>query len=180
MTPSGWGDAAQERDAGHDEMQARVYRDLLRMTEAKEFVIRRRVNQFSSERKDFIANYVEVERPFVADGRLIGFADIAVQFKHEEEYGHTKEIRRTIWWLYYEIKPRIYSVGAVIRQCKATEINAGRAQTAAQRARSGSSEGTGFDVMAVVYDDDPKTELLRELYPSVFRLGRKSSEENVV
>lgn len=62
-TPSGWYEDARRRDAGHDEMQARVW-GLLRSKEGY--------------------SKVSVERPSIENGRIIGFADAASMFRGEQ------------------------------------------------------------------------------------------------
>jgi hypothetical protein len=158
MTPSGWGDDAQSRDAGHDEMQARSYRDWRKRIE----------DSFTLDgdgKKKFVADTVYVEHPFMDAGRLIGFADIAVRFVADDEW---------FWW-YEEIKPRIYSVGAVIRQCLATEVSAQRAIKSSRRGNGYHGRAPDFVVYAVVYRDDPKAALLRELHPSTICISRESA-----
>jgi hypothetical protein len=173
MTPSGWGDDAQSRDAGHDEMQAHEFRGMLKMIDSKQFVINRPRNGYVAESVPFVASYAEVEWPFEAAGRLIGFADIAVQFL-EVDSEKTTQSPRSDWWFYLEIKPRIYSVGAVIRQCKATAINAARSVPVNHR---GTTQRDRFEVWAVVYQDDPKALLLQELYPYVLPQKREVALE---
>jgi hypothetical protein len=161
MTPSGWGDDAQVRDRGHDEMQARFYREWLGLIKKK--TITRPV--FGTDR-EFVCVAAHVEVPFTESsrhgtGRLLGFADVAVTFGHEDTRGVKPSYT---WWRFYcEIKPVIYSVGAIIRQCKATEILAKR----------GGIEW--FDVYAIVYEDDPKAALLEELYPQTVRISREAT-----
>jgi hypothetical protein len=162
MTPSGWGDDARGRDAGHDEMQARVYREWLADVESKKILVR---PIFGTDR-EFVCSDVIVEKPFTersqhSIGRLLGFADVAVGFLHvDARYEKPSHIW---WWVFFEIKPVIYSVGAVIRQCIATEITAHRAGI------------RGFDVNAVVYADDPKADLLKELHRTTILIRREGA-----
>lgn len=83
--------------------------------------------------------------------RVLAFADIAVC--QVDDTGRKS-------WAFIELKPRIHSCGALIRQCKAIEM-------AAKRAGIGDCR-----VTACVYDDDPKLELLRSLYDDVLALPR--------
>jgi hypothetical protein len=158
MTPSGWGEDAQGRDAGHDEMQARCYRDWLKRIE----------KGFTLGGSKFLADKVYVEHPFTDAGRLIGFADIAVRFVADGD-------RPEWFWWYEEIKPRIYSVGAVIRQCEATEVNALRAIKSSRRANGYHRREPDFVVYAIVYEDDPKAALLKELYPTTIPISREAT-----
>jgi hypothetical protein len=146
MTPSGWHDDAYQRDAGHDEMQAAWWREVRNDPEP---TITRKVGY---ARLEFSYIGTWVEHPLVAAGRLIGFVDVATLYRSTDiENEHDWRKRRYYeWWLFYEIKPRIHSVGAVIRQLEATNILAARAEL-------------HCDVLAVVYKDDPKLELLTEL-----------------
>ena len=95
-TPSGWHDDAQHRDAGHDEMQAAVWRWL--STQEGE--------------RDGDLTWVQVEYPFIAreryGTRIVAFGDVVAY-------------SRSGVYLIYEVKPIIHSVGAVIRQLSAIE-----------------------------------------------------------
>ena len=66
------------------------------------------------------------------------------------------------WHIFFEVKPKIYSVGSVIRQCEALMYAA---------ARSGNRH---CDVVPIVYRDDPSADLLRELCPGNGDLGQAS------
>lgn len=150
MTPSGWhDDAMRNRDAGHDEMQAAEWR---RAKDACHSPI-------THQGKTFFFVNAWVEKPFILAGRVIGFADVGLLYESQETEKE-KEWRLKVppsrpykpdrWWVFLEVKPRILSVGAVIRQCIATEYTAERA-------------GLSCEVWAAVYKDDPKTALLIEM-----------------
>lgn len=166
MPPSNWHDS--NKDAGHDEMVAdihRYYRD--RLKRADPYTISRT----TYSEKTFYFKYVEIERPFIG-GRypqVLGFCDIALLFETrqiDEKHEYTKT-RATYspdqWWMFLEVKPIIYSVGSVIRQCKATKHLATRCDI------------THCNVYPVVCRDDPKTELLEELYYCVQKWDRPTS-----
>lgn len=141
LTPSGWHNDAYGRDASHDEMQAAWWRFI---PYASESSIRRKAYLTES---DYAYVGTWVEYPFTIAGRLIGFADVGVLYQSEEADGNNHYRR---FWKFYEIKPVIYSVGALIRQVKATKILAERADLTCE-------------VSAVVTSTDPKLDLLCEL-----------------
>lgn len=152
MTLSGWSES--ERDAGHDELQAEVYRFLKRAEPATTKIAARG----GAPDRVFRRASIEVEYPFVRENRVIGFADVC-EVWHEE-----KTDRLTVGGVLYkvfEIKPRIYSVGAIIRQCKATRqlmLSVGNYHN------SGWSGPALCRVTAVVPHDDPKVALLKEMF----------------
>jgi hypothetical protein len=148
-TPSAWGDAAQDRDAGHDAFQADVYRYWINNIGNEAAVLTRHIRD---QEFTFVVDKVRIEFPFTENGRLIGFADVAVQLLSSH----------VPWWLYFEIKPRIGSVGALIRQCRATEVLVRRS------GNNGAGWRENFQVLATVYQDDPKLALLQELYGEVW------------
>jgi hypothetical protein len=137
-SPSDWHDDTTGRDAGHDAMQLDLWRFLNHQrVERKEF----------SNSGQIIDCQAEVPIIDPRSGRVLAFADIGVQHRHPvtgEEY-----------WRFMELKPRIYSCGGLIRQCRAIQI-------AAERGGLGSCR-----VTAVVFKNDPKIEMLREMYPDV-------------
>lgn len=166
MSPSGWhDDAVRNRDAGHDEMQAAVWRhwtsgeppfDLLCRNETQYQLVRtilefpiREIEHNRWDRKEYNT------------GRIRSFADVAVKWASLEtdeqkairtERPPVREYDPKSYFMFYEIKPKIYSVGAIIRQCYAfSDI----AQAAKYK----------FQVNVVVYRDDPKLDLFEELCP---------------
>ena len=126
MPPSGWHD--QTRDSGHDEMQIAVF----------EFL-----------KKSFDPAWVDprvfMEVPLVirtrAGDRITGFADLAVSY--------SEGTRDTNRWRLFELKPRIYSIGALIRQVRAIR-HAGQA----------SFPMASVHVSAVVFKHDPLADQL--------------------
>ena len=140
LTPSGWHDDAYRRDAGHDEMQARCWR-----------LVQEDQTPIQHGRVQYAYYGAFVEYPFTDRGRLIGFADVAVVYQSEETKSTSYGTFYKRYYRFYEIKPRIHSVGAVIRQCKATRILASR------------SGFENFTVAAVIRSGDPKKELLCEM-----------------
>jgi hypothetical protein len=162
MTPSGWGDDAPS-DAGHDEMQVRVYRDELRRAEKGSTITR----LIDAKPYEFVTCYAELEMPIIAKGRAIAFVDVAVQHYCDDK-GLSEE-NRLFWW-FLEVKPVIRSIGSVVRQCKAIDAVV---KHNGPRNRGGRLIMRG-DVFAVVYEDDPKSGLLLEMYPYTFRLPRSA------
>lgn len=152
LTPSGWHDDARTRDAGHDDMQAEQYRHFV-----SEIGWRIKRPVFGAEMEFELVRTI-VEFPFIANDRCIGFADLGLQFQADDN-GY--------WWWFIELKPVIYSVGAVIRQCRATIIQANRAGFSRKEHRGFSD----FEVIPAVYRHDPKAALLHELEPSTVVLS---------
>jgi hypothetical protein len=147
-TPSGWHDDARGRDAGHDEMQLRHFR----------WWCRRKGQVFAGKHHEgWIIGDAYCELPIVLRGRIVAFVDVGIVLHHPDD----KSLQH---FLLAEIKPKIESVGAVVRQLRAIEHAAGA-----------SMEGTynTFAAAAVVYEDDPKLNLLRETGVSVVSLTRE-------
>jgi hypothetical protein len=141
-SPSRWHDDASDRDAGHDAMQLHWLKVALKDVETGSKVMP--------------AVWTGAEYPFTASGRIIGFADIATRFQEPEH--DDKQKTRDEFWIFYELKPRIYSVGAVIRQVTATEYVAKR------HFKEWRGPRPSFAVIPVVYVDDPKLGMLREMF----------------
>lgn len=157
MTPSGWHDDAQSRDAGHDKMQAGVYRFLDKSEK-----------QISVKDGDKLETYdrigIEFECPFYSDGRIITFVDVCLLFRKSDD---KKQARYDEVILCYEIKPKIYSVGAVVRQCHATAHAVSRGSIYSRGGQSALEKKPTVHVMPVVPHDDQKLDLLAEFWPRV-------------
>lgn len=152
MTPSRWHDDAHGRDAGHDEMQAAVFRFLRERP--------RLINAGAEEEKPYVRHKIEVEYAFEEAGVLFGFADICdIYVKDLERSAYTET-----YYFVYEIKPRITSVGGLIRQCRATFITALRSGGISSGWGTPSRRAPRVMVIPVVPRDDPKIELLKEMY----------------
>jgi len=152
MTPSGWENDTRGRDAGHDELQLTLWRYL-----------KKRPTEPIQTKNDgtFSRVSVTVEHPFMVKGIPIAFADVCEVFRSDQ-------VTYDNYWNYryvaYEIKPRIYSVGGIIRQCMALEVAI---------ERSGPTRASGKKpeavVVPVVLRSDPKAEMLKEMYgPNVW------------
>jgi|GEM_PF-2782715 len=152
-TPSGWHDDASDRDAGHDQMQLQMLRywrsDKLEPIEREIF----------SKKYTFVRQIVWAEFPFTSHasrGRIMGFADIAVRYRAADD---------SLYWLqFYELKPRIGSVGSLIRQCEAV---ANLAELAGFK---------HFEVLPAVYSDDPKAIIFEEMHGRLVFLPRPGAE----
>src|SRR6185437_1956134 len=142
MTPSAWHDDAP-KDAGHDKMQA----DFVRYYRGKIGGATMKVT-YEKDPTDVPLSRVIAEFPISAPGNrgIIAFADVALRYDN----GYPAAFR------FVELKPRIRTVGGLVRQCRAIEYAAGS---------GGLREA---EVIACVFDDDPKLDLLRELYPHVW------------
>lgn len=148
LTPSGWHDDASNRDAGHDELQAAVYRWLVKCgPKFKRFM---RCNKPSEYHREG----VEIEAPLLLKGSVLCFTDVCATFRHTPDRGRDEYLLEI-----FEIKPRISSVGGVIRQCKHMAILANR-----WRPRDSDYHIPQVIVRAVVPYDDPKISLLSEMY----------------
>lgn len=151
MTPSQWHDDARNRDAGHDDMQIAIF-DYLR--------------DLPAEREAGVRQGVWFEHPFARDGRVVAWADILEVWDPKPVASGTypKPKQR---YVIFEVKPKIYSVGAVIRQCEALEI----AISATFRART--DGGPDIKVMPIVKHDDPKLSALRHVYHAIAWNGER-------
>lgn len=147
--PSAWDAAARARGAGHDEMQEAVYEWLTGQLDTLEPI------RFDG--RTFVPGVVTIEYPLRRDsdfGDIVAFADIAVIYAwvHSGREGRNLTEpgafdRRDFFFVFYELKPDIRSVGGLIRQCVAL------AHVATQCRYQCS-------VYPVVYHDDPKLPLL--------------------
>jgi len=165
-TPSGWHDDARKRDAGHDEMQATVLRQWRFRSNPL------MVTLLPDKQRAFYVQYVEAESPLLSiHGHLAGFADVAIWLtSRESEEERAERIARQQGdyqprrlWVFMEVKPRIDSVGAIIRQCRATKLLA-KAHIRHISRDDHSYPAIQFMVWATVYEDDPKTDLLLDVY----------------
>lgn len=112
-TPSGWHDVGRERDSGHDEMQLWVWRWMRRPDNHSP-----RKFEKDSQRRDadlFLFDGAWPEMEIVVDDRIVAFADVGERWVCRNPF--IGKIRYA--FVAYEIKPVIYSVGAVLRQCTA-------------------------------------------------------------
>jgi hypothetical protein len=150
MTPSGWHDDARNRDAGHDEMQLAVRNYLL--------------GEKRSDCNGVARTHVLFEYPFIRRGQIIAWGDVVELWQDE------KGTRACAVW---EIKPKIYSIGAVIRQCVALNIAVRDALT---DRHSGRCEARVV-VHPVVKSGDPKLSMLRDVTTAFGWDGKRMSAE---
>jgi hypothetical protein len=135
LSPSDWHDTAWKRDAGHDEMQIGIakYLRTLPLADLKK---------------------IEIEFPFDRKGRVFCFADICEMSAKKSDRPDVEDF----FYSCYEIKPRIDSIGAVIRQVKAFKI-------ATEEWRPDwlmRKDTIVFRVLCVVPASDPKAQMLHE------------------
>jgi len=165
LTPSGWhDDAVRSRDAGHDEMQAEVWRHW--SIDDPPFTVLSRKEQnyeFNGAFVEFPVRGSERDRwshEIYHTGRIRSFADVAVRWisvesdedKERRNKPPVKAYVPKFYYVFYEVKPKIYSVGATIRQCYSFSDVA-------------QASDYKFEVRIVVYRGDPKIELLKEICP---------------
>ena len=150
MTPSGWHDDAKNRDAGHDEMQIAVF-DYLRDHQDEQREIAGEV---------YVRCGVHFEYPLMRDGKILAWADVAAIWEAKNA-SYPEDIYIEI----FEIKPTIYSVGAVVRQCIALEYAAVRCGQYDRK--SGRRQSVLAGVIPVVRVDDPKLDVLRHVHCAV-------------
>jgi hypothetical protein len=138
-TPSGWHDDAMHRDAGHDAMQHELWK-WLKLTPQWKYLP-------ANVDPETVRKSVEFEMPFHSNAdryypsAVIAFADVGEVW---ECNGCTR------WLTLYEVKPKIGSVGAVVRQCEALRNTLG-------------NYTKNFRVIAVVPHDDPKLAMLSDV-----------------
>jgi len=149
MTPSQWHDDVRNRDAGHDAMQIAVFDYLRDMpTGPSPFY----------ECNGYERTGVYFEMPFRGGGHILAWGDVVEVWQQivtpHEGYSYTKK-KYVVW----EIKPKIYSVGAVVRQCVALE-------DIAKSALMTDRGPTQYDVLIIpaVTSDDPKLGELRHVH----------------
>src|SRR5580765_6228563 len=147
MTPSQWHDDARYRDAGHDEMQIAVF-DYLRDK-------REDPQKIGQEEYDRVC--VHFEYPFMRDGKILAWGDVVAVWEAKNA-----SWPEDLYLEIYEIKPRIYSVGAVVRQCIALSYAAVRCGQYDRK--SGRRQSVMAGVVPVVQADDPKINALRHVH----------------
>jgi hypothetical protein len=105
MTPSEAHDSAWKREAGHDEMQLAVANNL-----AARSLRHATGDSVTSYRAVGVRHEVLFQR---REGRAF-FVDTVITYRPS---GNIDDCGPTVHWL-LEIKPKIYSAGALLRQCK--------------------------------------------------------------
>lgn len=108
----------------------------------------------------------EFEYPIEKDGRILGFIDVWARFSRARPrlhridspdfFKYKEEIEEVT--LAFECKPQIRSAGEVVRQLK---LYAHLLE--------------GHRATAVVYEDDPKLEALKAMWPYIVRLKRPNA-----
>jgi len=160
MTPSGWHDDARNRDAGHDEMQIAVF----------DYLQDKPVLHGMDGYNDRIGLYFE--SPFYVRGHIVAWGDIVELWEKPER--ETWKRRRYIVW---EIKPKIYSVGAVIRQCRSLvdAVEAANKDSVSHRRAPSSISYDDPIVIPIVQSDDPKLSMLRHVRHAITWDGERLS-----
>jgi len=143
LTPSGWHDAARRRDAGHDAMQHLVWR-----------VLQDGVGDVTD---GYVLRDVVAEFPIYVSGgpkRILAFADIARIWYHENG-----NCRLDL----FEIKPRIDTIGGILRQCETLQAM---------------TRGTPRVTQIIcVWKSDPKLAMLQDLAQGRFLIMALSKPE---
>lgn len=152
MTPSEAHDSAWRREPGHDEMALAVLREV--RAQWPTLRVRRR---HSNEPDEAPLEWSGAEVLFHTDKGHRWFADIALRFDRPRE-PRTDRLQEPHWRI-LEIKPRIHSAGALIRQLRVQEENA----LGLKPIGSSYSRPT-CDVLPVVRSDDPLAQLVADLW----------------
>lgn len=143
MTPS---DYSNGNSLEHDRMQADVL-DYIREHGMKETMFQRRGNEIPMIR---VGVWPEVA--IKVNGTLRGFIDILERWEPADKSAP----HAVSGYLAYEIKPRLTTIGGLIRQMRAEEL-------LIEQWRSGTS-GLEVRTMPIVMHDDPEIPLLRRLW----------------
>jgi hypothetical protein len=146
MTPSGWHDATNDRDAGHDDMQLAVYEWAKTRHDEKRIEL--------GEHGFFELSSVEVEYPFHARNTIAAFADVCEVWRSVEANYHRFY---QFYFVAFELKPRIRSVGGLIRQCVALSHHI-------ENHHQPNQKSPLCVIIPVVPHEDPKLPTLRKLY----------------
>jgi hypothetical protein len=157
MTPSAAYASAEGRDAGHDDFQKAVFDDL---TDGRMSKITRKIH--STERA-FKLHSFWVEHPIVIGDRIVAFTDVVLRFTHNSETHHKAggSFKHNYeHYLLFELKPKIHSVGAIIRQCRALQHNG-------KLSFRKDFDVSGVEAWAVVPKSDPKIGDLKSMFKAV-------------
>lgn len=155
MSPSEAHDSAWQREPGHDEMQLRV------MQAAAEWMPTVCVVGDSGDQQQEMQLIEIAAEQRLAAGKTGPSCFVDVLLVYQERRNQTAgprgyRLRRHFRLL--EIKPRIYSAGALLRQ-----LSVLRSHAATWARGDGSNAGRTFDVFPVVRSDDPLAQMLADL-----------------
>ena len=146
--PSSWHDDAQGRDAGHDDMQLHILNSIGGLLP-------------TVEHKDHVYTFARAyaEAPCISGGSIIAFTDVLAKYTRDEPNPQLgpKATRTLTHRIHLEIKPKIYSAGACVRQAYALEH-------AIKKARTGDYWASD-EIVIAVWADDPKLAVLRGISP---------------
>lgn len=150
MTPSQYGEG---RSLEHDRMQADVLEHLRKHMDGKEIT-------YKYYGEEFVMQSVAVwpEVMLSAGKTVLGFVDILQKWQPRNAEEKLKSRGPTVYYL-YEIKPRITTVGGLIRQMQAETALVER-----WHEQIGIAGGCKTRVFPVVKHDDPEVGLLRRLW----------------
>lgn len=157
MTPSAWHNDAMSRDAGHDEMQFAFWQSLIEDGQNTIRVLRNKPDKDGNTSDEYARYNIQFEFEFIHRGKLLGFGDVVEQFWRK---GDSTSSLPILYWRIYEIKPKVHSVGGVVRQARALK----RISDAAMDKGNGhKSFESWVRVITVVPWDDPKIDMLRSV-----------------
>lgn len=147
MTPSEAHESAWQRDSSHDEMTI-ACRDILEKTWLTTTLIEFQKTEL------YHRDSIEVEHFFHSSSGPRFFADIMIRFFRNPERASRSHFRYAV----FEIKPKIYSAGALLRQIKVQEE-----RTKAWITSNSSAYGDSTFVEAIVRRDDPMIDIYTRL-----------------
>lgn len=155
MSPSDAHDSAWRRDPGHDAMQLAVMRELVRSRRSVP-----RPDRPDGDGACFLG-HAAAEHLFKHKSGRMFFADIALIYEARFPHPHdsTWNVDCEVWDL-FEIKPRIHSAGAVLRQLAVLEHHL-KAWTDARSTSPGLR--VAGSVHVVVQASDPLAQTLSDL-----------------
>lgn len=146
MTPSRAHDEAWRRSPDHDALQVSAFRWFSASPAASKL---RWTPRYRKEPEIYERSYTIAEYALRCDGRISAFVDLVQIYQREEPHPVQKTVTRQVWFL-HEIKPRIDTVGGLIRQCRTLDHHAEKALP-----RSNLGDCPEFRVIPLVPHDDP-------------------------
>lgn len=147
MTPSEAHESAWQRDSSHDEMTI-ACRDILERTWLTTTHIEYQKTELYNR------DIIDVEHFFHSSSGPRFFADIMIRFYRNRERASRSRFRHAV----FEIKPKIYSAGALLRQIKVQEE-----RMKAWIASDSNAYGDSAFVEAIVRRDDPMIDIYTRL-----------------
>lgn len=148
MTPSEAHDTAWQRDPSHDQMTVDC---CLALAQTHQVLNWKR--RYSDKTQEYSLKFVGMEQFCVLERGPPFFADILLRWDHAEKSPSGGQNISSVFAA-YEVKPKIYSAGAVVRQA--------RVMNERLRAWSPDSDGTFVEIIAQA--DDPLIPLTVLIY----------------